>query len=202
MTQHYPTALAAGAALLALLGCSSSPVSLSLAETPIVPAVSGIVTTPHAVQIIMAPTIDVRPAYQRTGVGHIGGREVVARELLVWIDRSLQTLHGYHYTVRPDGDAQAWHVTPRLRQFYTASVAVSKNANVVLELEIQAPGNAALTRIYRGRVNAVNWWNSAREIEDSVVEALRDCLSRIGKDLDALVQMEPATVEAKPPTSN
>jgi len=173
------------AAALCLAGCASSAVQLNLTETP-VPAARPTKADADALQLAFAPTVDLRPAYQQPNVGRVGGREVVADKLTGWIDRSLHTLHGRHFVVCPDRSANAWHLTPRLRQFYTASVAVSKNANIVLELEFQPPDGPAFTRVYRGRVNAANWWNSSGEIEGAVVNALGDCLDRITRDLETL----------------
>jgi len=193
MSQRLSFAVWWGIAILWLAGCASSPVQLTLAETP-APAAKLPKATDNALQFNFAPTIDIRPAYQQPNVGRVGGREVVASKLTGWIDRSLQTLHGRRFVVCHDRSANAWLVTPRLRQFYTASVAVSKNANIVLELEIQPPTGPAFTRIYRGRVNAANWWNSAGEIEGSVVNALGDCLDRITRDLDTFLPPEPDPV--------
>ena len=173
-----------GAVLLGLAGCTS-PVQLGLAETPI-GTVGGTNPSSDALTVTFAPTVDLRPEYQRKGVGHVGGREVVAGELLGWIDRSLQSLHGHHFVARRETTAATWRIVPRLRQFYTASLAVSKNANVVLELEIQPPAAPPFTRVYRGRVNAMNWWNSSAEIEGAVVDSLGDCLAHIARDLDSL----------------
>ncbi|MBI3886138.1 MAG: hypothetical protein HY302_10460 [Opitutae bacterium] len=189
MSPRLPARVALGLALGALAGCASSPVQLALTAPP---AAARRPLPARAISVVFAPTTDLRPEYQQSGVGHVGGRDVVAGQLLAWIDRSLQSLHGASFAVQSQNGAGAWHVTPLLRQFYTASVAVSKNANVVLELQIQPPTGPALTRVYRGRVNAVNWWNSAGEIEGTVVNALGDCLGRITRDLDALVQSPPA----------
>jgi hypothetical protein len=174
-----------GVVLLGLAGCAS-PVQLTLADTP-VSTVPGTKPSSDALPLTFAPTVDLRPEYQRKGVGHVGGREVLADELLSWIDRALQSMHGHRFVASRETTAATWRVIPRLRQFYTASLAVSKNANVVLELEIQPPGAPGFTRVYRGRVNAMNWWNSSAEIEGTVVDSLGDCLEHIVCDLDSLV---------------
>lgn len=179
-------ALLSTAAACLLTACTS-PVNLALGEAPRVRTQRS-PTSAARQSLVFAPTVDLRPEYQRPGVGRIGGRDVASADLLGWIDRALGQLQGSHFSACETVEPGAWRVTPRLRHFYTAGLAVTKNANVVLELEIHPPTGNAVTRVYRGRVNAMNWWNSAGEIEASVINALGDCLERMARDLDTLTQ--------------
>jgi uncharacterized lipoprotein YajG len=177
------------AALAALLlslviGCSA-PVQMSLRDSAPAPVVKKADATRQPV--VFAPLVDQRPDFQRESAGSVGGREITAKEAAHWIDRSLQKLSGRHFKPgRPD-DPAAWQITPRLRQLYAASVRVSKSANIVIELEIRPPGGEPVTRIIRGRITAVNWWNSADEIEAAVGDALKDCLQRMSADIDQVI---------------
>lgn len=176
-----------GAGLLLLAGCSS-PVSLSLDP----PSPSRPPPAAAPVQFAFEPVADTRPTSSRDNAGHVGGRPIVAAGLLAWIDQSLQALHGRAFTIRSAKDElKAWQVRPRLHQFYAASLDVSKNAQVVIELEFRSPAGETFTRVYRGRVNAVNWWNSAGEIDAALHAAAEDCFRRIASDLDLIAASPP-----------
>lgn len=171
--------------LLALATGCTAPMQMSLVD-PATPSVRKPAAT--RVPVAFAPFVDQRPEFQRASSGSVGGREVRAREVESWINRSLQNLSGQHFQPGPAGDPATWHITPRLRQFYASSLAVSKNANIVIELEIRPPTGEPIKRLYRGRITSVNWWNASGEIETAVTDAFRDCLKRLAADIDTLVQ--------------
>lgn len=177
--------VALGMLLTLLAGCFS-PVHLEMAQ-PASASARQPALSAKSVAVALAPTVDERPAFQKETLGRVGGREILGADLTVWVDRSLATLHGKHFSLtRENDERRLWRITPRLRQFYASSLAVSKNANVVLELLIEPANQPALTRIYRGRITSVNWWNSASEMEVATHSALADCLKLIEADLDAL----------------
>lgn len=171
--------------LLALLaGCTTAPMQMAFSE----PAAAS-VKKPAAVRVpvVFAPFVDQRPDFQRESAGNVGGRAVEAKAVASWVNRSLQNLSGQHFQPGQTDDPAAWHITPRLRQFYASSLSVSKNANIVIELEIRPPTGEPVTRIYRGRITSVNWWNASGEVETAVTDAFRDCLKRLAADIDQLV---------------
>jgi len=165
-------------------GCTTAPMQMALAE----PAVAR-VRKPAAtrVPVVFAPFVDQRPEFQRASSGSVGGREVRAKDVASWINRSLQNLSGRQFQPGQAGDPAAWHIIPRLRQFYASDLRVSKSANIVIELEIRPPAGEPLTRIYRGRITSVNWWNASGEVESAVTDAFQDCLKRLAADLDQLI---------------
>ena len=169
--------------LLALAGCTA-PMQMALAEPAAAPVRKAAAAR---VPVAFAPFVDQRPDFQRESAGNVGGRAVVAKNVATWVNRSLQNLGGRHFQPGRADDPAAWQITPRLRQFYASSLRVSKNANIVIELEIRPPTGEPLTRIYRGRVTSVNWWGTSDEVEAAVTDAFRDCLKRVATDIDQLV---------------
>lgn len=182
-------AVLSAAILVAAAGCTS-PMQMSLNEPARTPAPARKKTAADTrVAVVFTPLTDQRPEFQRDTAGNVGGRDVKAQNLAAWVDQSLQQLNGQRFQPGHAGDPGAWQVSPRLRQLYASHLRVSKNANVVIELLITPPhGGAPITRVYRGRITSVNWWNSTGEIESSVTDALGNCLKGMAADLDAILR--------------
>lgn len=178
------SALALASALILLWAGCTSPVQLAL-DAPAGPA-----KTPVSDRTVFAlkPLVDLRPASSRDTAGHVGGRTLQAAGAPAWVENSLLALAGRGFVVVPAGSAppSGWRVQARLHQFYAASLDISKNAQVVIELEFRRPDTAGFSRVYRGRVNAMNWWNSAGEIDGAMRAAAEDCFKRIAADLERI----------------
>lgn len=190
MTPVERTALAA--LLLAVAAGCTAPMQMALSEPAVAPVRK---VAASRVPVAFAPLVDQRPDFQRESAGSVGGRQVLAKDPVAWIDRSLQKLGGQRFAPGRAHDPAAWQITPVLRQLYASSLRVSKNANIVIELKIRPPAGESLSRIYRGRITSVNWWNASGEIEAAVTDALEDCLKRMAADIDQL--MFPSLPDAK-----
>ena len=59
----------------------------------------------------------------------------------------------------------------------------AKSANLAISVHYTTKDNLTETKLYRGRYTAINWSNSASEIEGAMNEALSDVLTKIDKDI-------------------
>lgn len=173
------------ATLVLLAGGCSSPINLQLAEQ--LPAPARATIPDRFVSIGVLPVEDARPEFSRDNAGTVMGRDVAGTDFTSWIFRHVSQLQGQRFRATGTPATTGWLIRPKLRQFYASSLAVSKNANVVIELSIQSPTGEEFSRMYRGGLTAVNWWNSSAEIEGALGSALRSCLARMTTDLDTLI---------------
>ncbi len=186
----------AGMAGALFLGACTSPMNLALMEPPDPGSRSVSRAGGKVVSIGFLSIEDLRPEFSKQSIGLVQGRAVKGPDVLPWIGRALGGLGGTRFSATPAAGPGGWTVKPALRQFYAGSLTVSKTVNVVLELEIRPPTGGTVTRVYRGSITAVDWWNTSGEIEQSFHEAFSGCLRQMAADLDLLVETASGPNEA------
>ena len=105
-----------------------------------------------------------------------------------WTKEGFQSLDGTSYRMHlpseadPEIDA---HVTlhVKIHKAYVLHQATSKSANLALTVHYTSKDIESESKLYRGRYTAINWANSAGEIEGAMNEALSDVLVKIGNDI-------------------
>lgn len=105
-----------------------------------------------------------------------------------WTKEGFQSLSGENYRMHLQDkngmkiDAQVMmHV--KIHKAYVLHQATSKSANLALSVQYTSSNNTTESKLYRGRYTAINWANSAGEIEGAMNEALSDVLAKIGDDI-------------------
>ena len=106
-----------------------------------------------------------------------------------WTKEAFQTLGGgkYQLNLPHENDLKTDpHVTMhvKIHKAYVLHQATTKSANLAISVQYTSKENTSESKLYRGRYTAINWANSAGEIEGAMNEALSDVLEKIEKDLN------------------
>lgn len=172
--------LAAG--LLLTAGCIA-PARLDLAYTapPPVRAIA-----PSALRVCLRPVTDGRDPGDESGV--FAGRLILAPNAVRWCQTALNSLVSPATRIVDTSTAQEPGeivAVPRLRKLHIESVAVSKTATVVLEVDYYRAGRPPVQKYYRGKDVALNWASSGVECEAAFNHAIGQCMSALRHDLEA-----------------
>jgi|GEM_PF-2523403 len=177
------SALSALTISLALAGCNSTArLDLSPPASKSEPVRREAKT--GAVIVEFATTKDCR--LDPEALGSVAGRRFDGDNAGPWIDAGLKTLDSAYYTVRTDPRHPPATITahPTLLKLYVDSVAITKTAVVVIQLDFDLPGNRTATRFYRGQYAGMNWGSGAGEMTSALHLALDDCLKKISQALE------------------
>ncbi|WP_455222736.1 hypothetical protein [Kaarinaea lacus] len=111
-----------------------------------------------------------------------------AESVPLWMKEGFQTLggNGYQLLLHNENELKMdAHVTMRVKihKAYMLHQYTSKSANLALSVDYTTNNKPTESKLYRGRYTAVNWVNSAGEIEGAMNEALSDVLAKINNDI-------------------
>ncbi len=177
-----------------LSGCVTSPVHLTL--TPQVKPDARKSHAAQSTQIFLQPIEDRRPTAMRQHLGSIAGRTVTCSYAADWIAYELGQLNSQHFLITTQSGtagngANGWRMKATILQMFMASVDVSKNSNIVLEIELQAPDGTISKQNYRGRSSRGNWASGSGEIEGSIREAMQSAMNQIKADIESTLSKSP-----------
>lgn len=175
---------AAGIALaLALVGCSSGPMTMDMRPTEIVHTRN---TAAQEIRIGLIPT-----AEETAGV--LGSRALKPKGLDTLLVTRLESLSNRQYrvvVVRQDATSpypQPTALTISLAKAYVQQVHDSKSGVVVLKIE-----GAGRVSHLRGQSTGLNWWGSSEEMAGALTDALDRALKQLRPQLDAAAAAESA----------
>lgn len=172
------------AALLMLAGCMAQPIQLNFSEqTASVGAKRIAPETTGVIVFHLCPLVDLRP--NSDDFGQMGGRLVTSDDFHAWLQGRLSQLSGAGFLVNSTESAGEVRITPRLKQAYIHGLSVTKTATVILEIVVESPGRAPVSKLFRGSVTRANWASGEGELIRAFQTALDQCMVGVVDELNS-----------------
>jgi hypothetical protein len=118
----------------------------------------------------------------------VAGRSFSTGGVAAWVDEALGGLSApAWFAARGEapGSPAALTLRPRILKAYVDSLAVTKTAVVVLEVDLAGPSGPAETRRYRGQHASMNWASGEDEVRNGLHAAMADAAQKLSAEVDA-----------------
>lgn len=132
-------------------------------------------------QITIHNVIDNR--YNKNNIGFFCGSEIIANDLLEWINKHLEALHNTSKVF--NGNEILLNIS--IKKAYIKNISTSKVAIIALQVDYLKDNNLILSKPYRKQIIKVNWDCKENEIIKLLNNVMQDIMTDIINDISSLI---------------